>query len=73
MAILTQTLLTLVRGHLMALLVACDGLEQLESRLEGLEERVAALEDAAGTVNSNAMALYKLLDTNLFIVLEHRY
>ncbi len=53
---------------LISLLVSCDALDQLESRLEGLEERVATLEDVAGTVNSNAMALYKLLDTNLFIV-----
>lgn len=53
---------------LLPFLASCIDTGQMESRLEGLEERVAALEDAAGAVNSNAVALYKLLDTNLFIV-----
>lgn len=47
---------------------SCVDSEQLESRLEGLEDRVLALEAAAGAVNSNAAALAKIADRDLFIV-----
>ena len=50
------------------LLASCVDSEQFESRLEGLENRVLALEDAVGAVNSNAAALAKIVDKDLFVV-----
>lgn len=57
--------------------VACVDTEGLETQIENLEGRIAALERTVGEVNGNAIAIKKFYQENTIIVglteLEHGY
>ena len=51
-----------------ALVVSCTKTDDLEERLEALDAKVAKLEEAAGQINSNAIAIRKFVQENVLIV-----
>ena len=50
------------------LVVSCTKTDDLESRLEAIDAKVAKLEEAAGQINSNAIAIRKFVQENVLIV-----
>ena len=50
------------------LVVSCTKTDDLESRLEAIDAKVAKLEEAAGKINSNAIASRKFVQENVLIV-----
>ena len=50
------------------LVVSCTKTDDLESRLEAIDAKVAKLEEAAGQINSNAIASRKFVQENVLIV-----
>ena len=57
--------------------VSCLDTTDLETRLDNIDERVAALEETVGQINSNALAVSKFIQENTLIVryteLDHGY
>lgn len=47
---------------------SCSDMEELENRVTSLETRIGQLEDVVGAINSNALAIQKLLDKNDLII-----
>ena len=50
------------------MVVSCTKTDDLESRLEAIDAKVAKLEEAAGLINSNAIAIRKFVQENVLIV-----
>ena len=50
------------------LAISCTKAEDLEKRLDSLEDRVSVLEAAAGQINSNAIAISKFTKENILII-----
>lgn len=62
------TFWTSLIAMLSAAIVSCVDTSDLETRLEGLDIRIAALESAAGAANNNALAVRKFTQDNVIIV-----
>lgn len=72
---ITSIILTLLM--MVSSFVSCVDTEGLETQIENLEDRIAALESTVGEVNGNAVAIKKFYQENTIIVglteLEHGY
>ena len=72
---ITSIILTLLM--MVSSFVSCVDTEGLETQIENLEDRIAALESTVGEVNGNAIAIKKFYQENIIIVglteLEHGY
>ena len=71
------TLITSVIILAFSAAVSCLDTKDMESRLNNLDQRIAALEDAVGQINANALAVSKFAQENTLIVkytqLDHGY